>query len=437
MFDLIPSSEPVAFEMPCAASVSSPQRLRCVCGTCADCQSNFSAVVTPSEFASLNLLSASVSSAAPRKNTGPLHDDAGQVNSNRPTGANHAADSLKPVNLLSPSSKGAQRSMTLEDVFSRTKRGDLHESRYSAHRTALRRFKDFAGDMRAANIDQACAFGYLRHMRSLRLSEATALRQLLVLSSVVRRGQRAGLLRETPNDPFRRASSHLYLRRAQPTEAPVFSVDELQRLVARAARAKRRAKQLDVLESFGLWKLLLGLFTGIRLPELLSLRVSDVVNEAGCWGLLVHTKSRLGIGPSGRRFVPLHPELLLCGFLDYAERRKDAGHTWLWFDSALSEQRQVAVSMALRGRFARDVAACGLAGMGRGFSTLRRTFQVACIRSGMSVRAFDYLFVSSSMRYEGLKQNWSFWVPTVAHDMKAVCFDGLDLSGLYVANPVS
>jgi integrase len=274
-------------------------------------------------------------------------------------------------------------------------------------------------------------------MRSLRLSEATALRQLLVLSSVVRRGQRAELLRETPSDPFRRASSHLYSRRAQPTEAPVFSVDELQRLVARAARAKRRAKQLDVSESFGLWKLLLGLFTGIRLPELLSLRASDVVNEAGCWGLLMHTKSRLGIGPAGRRFVPLHPELLLCGFLDYAERRKDAGHTWLWFDSALSEQRQVAVSMALRGRFARDVAACGISGMGRGFSTLRRTFQSACVQSGMSVKVFDYLFVSSSTRFEGVNRHCIVSALTVARDMKAVSFDGLDLSGLYVANPVS
>ena len=337
MFDLNPSGEPLAFEMPVAADASSPQRLRCVCGTCADCQSKSPAAVTPTEFASLDSLPASASSAAPTRNTSPLHDDAGQEASNRPTGANHAANTSKPANVFSPPSKGAQCSLSLEDVFLRTKRGDVHESRYAAHRTALRRFKDFAGDMGVLDINDACAWGFLRHMRSQRLSEATVLRQLLTLSSVVRRGQRAGLLPETPSNPFGKASSHLYARRAHRTEAQVFSIDELQRLVRRAASAKRRAKELDAEQSFSHWKLLLGLFTGIRLPELLSLRVSGVVSEAGCWGLLMRTKSRPKINISGRRFVPLHRELLLCGFLDYVARRRDAGYAWLWLDSSLSE----------------------------------------------------------------------------------------------------
>lgn len=437
MFDLNPSSEPLVSAIPFAADASSPKRLRCVCGTCADCQSKSSAAETPTEFASLDSLPASASSAAPTKNTSPLHDDAGQEASNRPTGANHAANSSKPTGLVSPPSKGAQRSMTLEDVFLRTKRGDVHESRYAAQRTALRRFKDFAGDVRVLDISEACAWGFLRHMRSQRLSESAVSRQLLVLSSVVRRGQRAGLLSEMPSDPFKRVSSHFWPKRAHRTAAQTFSIDELQRLVARAAGAKRRAKQLDVSQSFGLWKLLLGLFTGIRLPELLSLRVSDVVSEAGCWGLLMRTKSRLRISTSGRRFVPLHRELLLCGFLEYVERRRDAGHTWLWFDSSLSERRQVAVSMALRARFARDVAACGLAGMGRGFSTLRRTFQDTCFRSGMSFESVEYLCGPSIAWFEGVNRHGKPSAHSLVHYMQAVDFDGLDLSGLYVAKPAS
>lgn len=432
MFDLNPSGEPLASEIPVAADASSPQRLRCVCGTCADCQSKSSARVTPTEFAS-----ASASSATPTKNTSPQHDDAGQEASNRPSGANHAANSSKPTNVFSPPSKGAQCSLSLEDIFLRTKRGDVHESLYAAHRTALRRFKEFAGDMRVLDINEAYAWGFLRHMRSQRLSEATVLRQLLILSSVVRRGQRAGLLPETSSNPFRKASSHLYPRLAHRTEAQVFSIDELQRLVGRAASAKRRAKELDAAQSFGLWKLLLGLFTGIRLPELLSLRVSDVVSEAGCWGLLMRTKSRLRISISGRRFVPLHGELLLCGFLEYVERRRDAGHTWLWFDSSLSEQRQVAVSMALRARFARDVAACGLAGMGRGFSTLRRTFQDTCFRAGMSFESIEYLCGPSIAWSRGLNRHGEPSAHSLVHNMQAVDFDGLDLSGLYVAKPAS
>ena len=431
MFDLNPSSEPLASEIPVAADASSPQRLRCVCGTCADCQTKSPAAVTPTEFASLDSLPASASSAAPTRNTSPLHDDAGQENSNRPTGANHAANTSQPTGLVS-----LPRPMTLEDVFLRTKRGDLHESRYSAHRTALLRFKEFAGDITVLDISEACAWGFLRHMRSQRLSEATVLRQLLILSSVVRRGQRAGLLLEMPSDPFKKASLHLWPRRAHRAMAQTFSIDELQRLVARAASAKRRSKELDAVQSFGLWKLLLGLFTGIRLTGLLPLRVLDVVCEAGRWGLLLPTKSRLGISPSGRRFVPLHRELLLCGFLDYAERRRDAGHTWLWFDSPLSERRQVVVAMALRARFARDVSASGLAGMGRGFSTLRKTFKETCVRSGMGLEVIDYLLGSSSGRLRHGEDTGKRRISaqTVAHDMEAVAFDGLDLSSLCVDN---
>ena len=291
--------------------------------------------------------------------------------------------------------------------------------------------------MRVLDISEACAWGYLRHMRSQRLSEASVLRQLLVLSSVVRRGQRAGLLLEMPSDPFKKASLHLWPRRAHRATTQTFSIDKLQRLVARAASAKRRSKELDAVQSFGLWKLLLGLFTGIRLTGLLSLRVSDVVCEAGRWGLLLPTKSRLGISPSGRRFVPLHRELLLCGFLDYAARRRDAGHTWLWFDSPLSERRQVVVAMALRAPFARDVAACGLAGMGRGSSTLTRTFQETCFRAGMSFESIEYLCGPSIAWSRGLNRHGEPSAHSLVHNMQAVDFDGLDLSGLYVAKPAS
>ena len=432
MFELNPSSEPLASGIPVAADASSPQRLRCVCGTCADCQWKTSAAVTPMEFASLDSLPSSAHIAAPTENTRP-HDDAGKVTSKRPIGANRAANASKPANLVS-----LTRPMTLEDVFLRTKRGDLHESRYSAHRTALLRFKEFAGDITVLDISEACAWGFLRHMRSQRLSEATVLRQLLTLSSVVRRGQRAGLLPETPSNPFGKASSHLYARRAHRTEAQVFSIDELQRLVRRAASAKRRAKELDAEQSFSHWKLLLGLFTGIRLPELLSLRVSGVVSEAGCWSLLMRTKSRPKINISGRRFVPLHRELLLCGFLDYVARRRDAGCAWLWLDSSLSERSQVAVNVSLRARFARDAAACGLAGMGRGFSTLRKTFKETCVRSGMGLTVIDYLLGSSSgrIRFWGETGNRRISAQEVAHDMEGVDIKGLNLSGLYFATPV-
>ena len=434
MFDLNPSGEPLASEMPVPADASSPQRLRCVCGTCADCQSKSPAAVTPTELASLDSLPASASSAAPTRNTRPLHDDAGQEASNRPTSANHAANTSQPTNPIAPPSNSAQCSLSLEDVFSRT-RDDVHESRYASHRMALRRFKAFAGAISVLDITDACAGAFVESLRSRQLSEATVLRQLLVLSSVVLRGQRAGLLPRTSSDPFERDSSRLWPRREQRTEVQTFSIDELQRLVLLAARPERGAVR-NALRSEVLWTLLLCLFTGIRIRELLSLGVSDVVLEDGCWGLQIFSRPGYTRNGCETRFVPLHRELLKCGFLKYVALRKEA-HQWLLVGSSLSELHYSAVPSARSRRFARLVDASGVMKLGRGFPALRQTFQAACIRSGMRLEVLNYLCGSSASGVRAVSRLWRPPAQTLSEMMAAVEFDSLDLSGLYIANPVS
>ena len=241
MFDLNPSGEPLAPKLSRTADLDSGHRTCHVCNRYAGLESSDASMATTTQFASLDPLPGI--GAAPIENKSPFPDGAGKNAPNRPIGANDASSCSQPTNPIAPPSNSAQCSLSLEDVFSRTRRDDVHESRYASHRMALRRFKAFAGAISVLDISDACARAFVENLRSRKLSEATVLRQLLVLSSVVRRGQRAGLLPETPSDPFRRPWSCLWPQHPHLSATQTFSIDELQQLVSLAARRALRARR--------------------------------------------------------------------------------------------------------------------------------------------------------------------------------------------------
>ena len=90
------------------------------------------------------------------------------------------------------------------------------------------------------------------------------------------------------------------------------------------------------------WIALLGLFSGLRIGEASQLRPRDFRRLDGI-DCVVVTASKLDaqgqrVGPdqqrtktfSGRRMIPLHPELVRLGLLDYAADRVASNSTWLF-----------------------------------------------------------------------------------------------------------
>ena len=96
------------------------------------------------------------------------------------------------------------------------------------------------------------------------------------------------------------------------------------------------------------WVPLLGLEAGLRINEAAQLRVRDFRELEKIWCVVV-TASRLSQSGqrtpidrrqriktfAGRRMLPLHPQLIKLGLLDYVEQRKAAGKEFLfdlsWF----------------------------------------------------------------------------------------------------------
>ena len=73
------------------------------------------------------------------------------------------------------------------------------------------------------------------------------------------------------------------------------------------------------------WLPLLGLFTGARLNELGRLVVGDIQGDP-----VPHFDIRRAKNSGSLRAVPLHPQLVELGFLEYVEALKAAGQECLW-----------------------------------------------------------------------------------------------------------
>ena len=91
----------------------------------------------------------------------------------------------------------------------------------------------------------------------------------------------------------------------------------------------------NVVKRSRFWLPLIGLFTGMRLNEICQLDVADVTEtKAGTWFFDVRAEAvdkSLKTEASKRR-IPVHPELVNVGFLNYVEQTQKQGHAKLFPD---------------------------------------------------------------------------------------------------------
>ena len=78
------------------------------------------------------------------------------------------------------------------------------------------------------------------------------------------------------------------------------------------------------------WVPLIALYSGMRSNEICQMRVSDVQRRNGIW---IFDVTDEGSGQSlktkaAKRIVPVHSELIACGFLDYVKALPPDGQLW-------------------------------------------------------------------------------------------------------------
>lgn len=74
------------------------------------------------------------------------------------------------------------------------------------------------------------------------------------------------------------------------------------------------------------WLPLLGLFTGGRIAELCQLAITDIQQQGDIWSVSINDEEYKRLkSDAARRVIPIHPQLIALGFLDYVEDAKQYG----------------------------------------------------------------------------------------------------------------
>lgn len=187
------------------------------------------------------------------------------------------------------------------------------------------------------------------------------------------------------------------------------------------------------------WLPLLSLFTGARRRELAQLMIEDVRFEDGVTFLKIIDT---GEGQSVKtdvsiRRVPVHPELVRCGFLKFVEDRKAESKPGDWLFEGLVMNRKDDRGDAWGRWFGRKLRELGLDAGGRKvYHSFRHTFIARCreaeIEEELRVALTGHSDGGSvGRRYGGDEAGFRHSLSRLQREMNKITYPGVDFSHLY------
>jgi integrase len=177
------------------------------------------------------------------------------------------------------------------------------------------------------------------------------------------------------------------------------------------------------------WAPLVSLFGGLRLGEICQLQTEDVTTRDAVPVILIRPApdGRLKT-KAARRTVPVHPELIRIGLLDYAARQATAGHARLFPELGLDHRgyRTNAAQKSLN----RQIEGAGAKGDRQSFHSLRHTWRDALREGGVSR---DATLAMGGWKSGGTEELYGGGLrpSTLAREIAKVRYEGLDLAHLY------
>ncbi len=175
------------------------------------------------------------------------------------------------------------------------------------------------------------------------------------------------------------------------------------------------------------WLPLLSLFGGLRMGEAAQLTVDDVAQRDGVPVILV----RRGEGRSvktaaGERAVPIHPELVRIGFLDYARAQREASEARLFPDLPRG------ASSAFQKRYSRHLRAIKVHTPKTTFHSYRHCATDALREAGVPADRIRAIMGWTGSGMEETVYGGGLRPRTLAREVAKVRYEGLDLSHLHV-----
>jgi integrase len=165
------------------------------------------------------------------------------------------------------------------------------------------------------------------------------------------------------------------------------------------------------------------------------LRVSDVREHLGQpFFFIIDGEDQELKNAHARRNVPVHEELIRCGFLDFVEVGRKAGNEWLFSELEADKYGRKSSAFGKRwNRKLRKVISLREEDHTKCFHSFRHLFKHVARQCGIEEQVSDALSGHGSKKTEGRKYGGlSYPEEPLFEGMKRFKIAGLDLSHLYV-----
>lgn len=331
--------------------------------------------------------------------------------------------------------------MSMLDIFQSWSATQTSPRTIDTYRGFVAEFEHVAGALPCVAVGLDDVEVFCGRLEARGCSRETVENYIGGLATLLRHGISKGLMPLATANPFEVCNLDHIVKRPMSEDRRAYEITELNIFFQSRLYTSDFRPEGQVAEASH-WGPLTAAFTGGRIEEISQARTEDILLINGVWAFRIAELDKdQGIKTDGSwRYIPIHAELIRCGFLAYVASVRLAGHRQL-FPSLRNKNKYKLWSNALSKWFSRYLDSIGLQDDRLCFHSFRFSFRQWCTHSGISDEARDALtghWVSKSTSGRGYmrvaERQYSF--PLLVKAMEAFRYGELDLSHLYVTDPM-
>lgn len=328
---------------------------------------------------------------------------------------------------------------TMLDLVGAWKRKQSQTRTVDAYLGFVQDFESLVGALPVIALKKEHALLYRDDLAARGLSRDTVKNRVGGLTTILRYGLQEGLC-ALPKNPFDDVSYDAIPERPAFQDRRGYEMGELVQLFQSPLYTQRLRVTGQAAES-AYWAPLLGPFVGGRIEEIAQLRVEDVQCINGVWALRIasldadqHLKTE-----SSYRLVPLHEEVIKCGFLAYVAGVKRDGYDRV-FPSQRNANKYERWGNALGKWYSGYLDSIGLSDERLCYHSFRFTFKQRCTLCGIENEVRDALaghWYSKNDAGRGYMRatDRQYPFPALVDAIRKLDYAELDLSHLHVKDP--
>ena len=328
---------------------------------------------------------------------------------------------------------------TMLHLFEDWKRTQTRHRTIGSVETAVLEFRELHGPVAVETITRAMVRAYRDQLLERNLARGTIENRLGFLSTLVRYGMNE-LVEHMTGNPFERIEIVGAVGLKPGKKRRAYETWELNQLFASLLYTEGYRPKGQVSDA-AYWLPLLGPFVGGRIEELCQLTVVDVQSINGVWCLRIcNLDDDQNIKNDGSfRRVPLHEEVIRCGFLRYVAKMAAAGHRRV-FPTLSNDNANQIYSNAPGKWFGRYLDKIGMSDRRLDYHSFRYLFKQRCSLSGIDNEVRDALTGhwasdGNASRVYMRAEERQYPFPKLVEAMKLLRYDELKIGHLYVDDP--